>query len=414
MGWATRWLRSLLGGRKESREHKHTTSSVATGPHDRRDKRRWSFKSGRDSSCSAVPIPAPNRADDIAWLRALYAETETEQSKHAIAVAAATAAAADAAVAAAQAAVAVVRLTNHGRGIIFGSVHERLAAVKIQTAFRGYLAKKALRALKALVKLQALVRGYLVRKQAEATLHSMQSLIRAQETVRTQRSRALRRGSLERREETRSNHAPPFHSGRLSGNIENQSSGFDWSPKTVEIDTFYPKSKSSRRMSPSALDTSGDESFPCHFPGRIPIPEIDKCRCSSTAQSTPRYMSSGTAIAPPTPAKSPYGGDAIFRRLLNTIDCPSYMSSTSSFEAKLRSQSAPKQRPEPSGTRKRVPLSEVVIEQSRSSLSGVGRQKPSRWVHDALDFKRVVVGRLDKSLDLTTETEGNSLSQRRR
>ncbi|KAG0486394.1 hypothetical protein HPP92_008489 [Vanilla planifolia] len=114
---ATRWLRSLLGGRKESREHKHTTSSVAAGPHDRRDRGRWSFKSGRDSSCSAVPIPAPNRADDIAWLRALYGkQRRTEQGQHAIAVAAATAAAADAAVAAAaQAAVAVVRLTNHGR-----------------------------------------------------------------------------------------------------------------------------------------------------------------------------------------------------------------------------------------------------------------------------------------------------------
>lgn len=39
------------------------------------------------------------------------------------------------------------------------------------------------------MKLQALVRGYLVRKQATATLHSMQALIRAQATVRSQRTR---------------------------------------------------------------------------------------------------------------------------------------------------------------------------------------------------------------------------------
>lgn len=37
--------------------------------------------------------------------------------------------------------------------------------------------------------MQALVRGYLVRKQTAATLHSMQALIRAQTSVRSQRAR---------------------------------------------------------------------------------------------------------------------------------------------------------------------------------------------------------------------------------
>lgn len=48
-----------------------------------------------------------------------------------------------------------------------------------------------MRALKGLVKLQALVRGFLVRKQATATLHSIQALIRAQATIKSQKSHRL-------------------------------------------------------------------------------------------------------------------------------------------------------------------------------------------------------------------------------
>lgn len=46
-----------------------------------------------------------------------------------------------------------------------------------------------MRALKGLVKIQALVRGFLVRKRATQTLYSMQALIRAQTSVRSQRAR---------------------------------------------------------------------------------------------------------------------------------------------------------------------------------------------------------------------------------
>lgn len=57
----------------------------------------------------------------------------------AIQVAAATAAAADVAVAAAQAAVAYVRVTNHRSRLTGAGDRENLAAVKIQSLFRGYL-----------------------------------------------------------------------------------------------------------------------------------------------------------------------------------------------------------------------------------------------------------------------------------
>ncbi|KAL9247282.1 hypothetical protein vseg_020729 [Gypsophila vaccaria] len=68
-------------------------------------------------------------------------------------------------------------------------VRQEWAAIRIQTAFRGFLARRALRALKALVRLQALVRGRLVRKQAAVTLRCMQALVRAQAHVKAQRVR---------------------------------------------------------------------------------------------------------------------------------------------------------------------------------------------------------------------------------
>ncbi|KAL0425018.1 UNVERIFIED_CONTAM: hypothetical protein Sradi_1036600 [Sesamum radiatum] len=378
MGKATRWLRGLLGLKKDKQ---NVDSNANSG--GKMEKRRWSFVKPAKDSGGLAQIPVHVPPADAAWLRSLVADSEKEQNKHAIAVAAATAAAADAAVAAAQAAVAVVRLTSQGRE-----------------------ARKALRALRGLVKLQALVRGYLVRKRAAATLHSMQALIRAQSAIRSQRARRSTnnehlfqpemraRKSIERFDEARSDQ---FHSKRISASYDPYLNAFDESPKIVEIDTYGPKSRS-RRMS-TCMSEYGDDQYyqvtsssplPCSFPNRLPIPDCrhvqdldwgytEEDYKFATAQSTPRFACTGRANAPTTPAKS-VCGDSFFRPYSNY---PSYMANTQSFRAKLRSHSAPKQRPE-LGPKKRLSLNEVMS--SRTSFSGVRMQRSCSQVQEEFEF----------------------------
>ncbi|CAL4958718.1 unnamed protein product [Urochloa decumbens] len=484
MGKAARWFRSLLGGggggrnkEQQGKDHQQRRASSTAPAPPPADRKRWSFarSSSRDSAEAAAAAAAAKervaegsvrgggnaaiaRAAEAAWLKSLYGgDTEREQSKHAIAVAAATAAAADAAVAAAQAAVEVVRLTSQGPAFAGGSGGSVVldprgragAAVKIQTAFRGYLAKKALRALKALVKLQALVRGYLVRRQAAAALQSMHALVRAQATVRAAaRGRAVPqlpplhhhppvrpRFSLQERyasDDTRSEHgaAAAAYSRRLSASIESASygsSGYDRSPKIVEMDTGRPRSSSRASSlrtvadddwyaaqsvsSPLLLPFNGGAGAPPRIavPSSRCFPEYEWCAPEkprpATAQCTPRCAAAPFLAAPPTPAKSVCGaggGGGYGNHYVASPNCPGYMSSTQSSEAKTRSQSAPKQRPEQQQPRKRVPLSEVVLQESRASLSGVvamAHHKPCGGgaAQEAFDFRAAVVSRFERA-----------------
>ncbi|KAL3520613.1 hypothetical protein ACH5RR_018762 [Cinchona calisaya] len=114
-------------------------------------------------------------------------EAENEQNKHAYSVALATAVAAEAAVAAAKAAAEIVRLTAAAR--YSGKSEEEIAAVKIQAVFRGYTARKALRALRGLVRLKTMVQGQCVKRQATTTLRCMQTLAHVQSQIRARRIR---------------------------------------------------------------------------------------------------------------------------------------------------------------------------------------------------------------------------------
>ena len=97
-----------------------------------KDRKRWSFARSSNPTSSSSHLGALSGSCD----------GTLDASKHAIAVAAATAAVAEAALAAAHAAAEVVRLTSGGDGGACGSnrrLAQEVAAVRIQSAFRGYL-----------------------------------------------------------------------------------------------------------------------------------------------------------------------------------------------------------------------------------------------------------------------------------
>ncbi|KAF8007257.1 hypothetical protein BT93_K1301 [Corymbia citriodora subsp. variegata] len=156
----------------------------------RKSKKKWFGKSSTldlvssaEETVLAVPAPPPPPPVEDVKVKPV----EDEQSKHAYSVALATAVAAEAAVTAAQAAAEVVRLTTASHYL--GKSKEEIAAIKIQTAFRGYLARRALRALRGLVRLKTLIQGQSVKRQATTTLRCMQTLARVQSQIRSRRIR---------------------------------------------------------------------------------------------------------------------------------------------------------------------------------------------------------------------------------
>lgn len=464
MGKAAKWFRALLGIKKSDPQ----SSPTRTDSKPAKEKRRWSFvKSYREkdqhhhatrpstgdrrkggSYGESTPVPPPMEYVD-----------GVDPNKRAIAVAAATASAAEKAVAAAQAAAAVVRLTSSGRSTVNSvayvsascGVPEDWAAVKIQASFRGYLARRALRALKGLVKLQSLVRGHIERKKHADKMRSMQALLRAQARARAMRalvsesSQSSSKSSLhhhpgpatpEKFEHViRAKSARHDQSSMLKRNSSKSKSkvildqekahsgNWNWlehrmdevlsdqrgpptrtvlmddekSDKILEIDTgkphFTPKRKNLLNSSHHALssdqnshsfttskDSATHQTLPspssCEVQSLSPLKfshgEVDEASFC-TADNSPQFYSASSRggssrRGPFTPTKS----DGSRSYLSGYSDHPNYMAYTESSKAKLRSLSAPKQRPfERSGSAKRNSVHGLGAESRSSAQKGI-------------------------------------------
>lgn len=381
MGKTGKWIRSFLTGKKDKEKEKCTTNQNSTItvenpvtpitnlPNTPKERRRWSFR--RSSATATAPCRDMNSAEPIAMSQPavqVTSDSENEQKKHAMAMAAATAAAADAAVAAAQAAAVVIRLTAAATEKT--SAIEEAAAIKIQSVFRSYLARKALCALKGLVKLQALVRGHLVRKQATATLRCMQALLTVQARARAQRIQmveeakpASQRQSIHRKstQENRYRHTNYDIDRSMEENIKivemdlGQSKG---STKSRNSYSHHPQAEGvEHRFSTHYASSNRAYSKPdnCQVsPAPSALADMSPRACSghfedyslNTAQSSPQYYS---AVSKPDPSRVPFAFPRPDYAESLSYDYPlfpNYMANTESSRAKVRSQSAPKQRPD--------------------------------------------------------------------
>ncbi|VAI13209.1 unnamed protein product [Triticum turgidum subsp. durum] len=176
MGKAGRWLRSFLTGKK-ARDKGADDGLPAPAAKERR---RWSFRrpaasaSARDTSSATSGCHGKGQLASTSSHCFLEVHAVTVQDQHAVG-------------AAAPHEVAITAATAPPEGSARDA--EEAAAVKIQAAFRSYLARTALCALRGMVKLQAIVRGQLVRRQADMTLRRIQALVAAQRRVRAERLR---------------------------------------------------------------------------------------------------------------------------------------------------------------------------------------------------------------------------------
>ncbi|KAI5010797.1 hypothetical protein ZWY2020_012934 [Hordeum vulgare] len=392
MGKAGRWLRSILagkkgGGRRGDRRGQSQCDStplaelpVAASP---REKRRWSFRRPAPPvKTAAAPSPL---ALEPGGLSVAVPERELEQSKHAVAVAMA---AADA---------AVIRLTPPEAEDdinLYATPVQEAAAARIQATFRGYLARKALCALRGLVKLQALIRGHLVKKQARATLRRLQDLLMAQTGVRAQRMRMLE--DEDHAAAAPVDHWSPQHPRRRRSYVSPHASARDGQVRRGACQDRRDGHGGAVAAGPEQLLGRGERTMVEGRPAsRLlrPRPVLASASAAFTEITSPRaYSGRFEDFEPATTRVSAYvpAGYAADEGESASEFFPNYMANTQSSRAKARSQSAPKQRPdspsplERQPSRRRggpAPLPRSVKMQRSSSHVGVPCSAAATYAH---------------------------------
>ncbi|GAV82279.1 IQ domain-containing protein/DUF4005 domain-containing protein [Cephalotus follicularis] len=155
--------------------------------------------SGSDSTTletvTLPPLPSPSHPQPVE-LRLTEVENEENKQDYSLAVSSAAAAEASAAaddddddndesvVAAAAEVVGLHKVTRFA-----GKPTDEVAAIRIQTALRGYLARRALQSLRGVVRLKTLMEGTAVKRQASNTLKCMQTLSRVHSQIHSRRIR---------------------------------------------------------------------------------------------------------------------------------------------------------------------------------------------------------------------------------
>ncbi|KAL8503285.1 hypothetical protein ACS0TY_022142 [Phlomoides rotata] len=294
MGKASKWFKALLGFKKPD-----PSNNPSQKPHS---KRRWSFA-------------LSHRGKD------------RRRSQDAVA--------------------AVVRLTAGGgntthAGGGFNSVahvtrnaagywgREESAAVMIQSHFRAYLSRRALRALKALVMLQALVRGQILRKHY----------------VRRLRQMLTKRTPQMQRKSSRSNSYNVTYDHEASPLIRLARS-WEQDDKILEVDTWKPRHNHIFRTPQSSIQYF--QRFPVSGEIRplshLKFDDNENENDFTTAENSPQYYSASSMGGSSSSRRTPFHTPAKSDNSSGYSDYPSYMAYTESSKAKLRSLSAPKQRP---------------------------------------------------------------------
>ncbi|MCE3050513.1 hypothetical protein HAX54_047407 [Datura stramonium] len=345
MGKANKWIRNFLMmmGKKEEREKKEEKSIERTGTPTAscqstpKVKRRWSFKK---SSSMERNNHKSNRSFDLKFNHRLNTQSSMLEfdilEKHHKA-----------------------NLTEKGaigqKTYITGRIKDA-AATRIQAAFRSYLARKALRALRSLVRLQALVRGHLVRKQTAVMVRGMHSLMVIQLRARVQRvqmaeeahtlnSRKSQKVSSENNQLTRVCSIEKMdvsiqEKGRVhkKNSTKNKSSGKENGLSTSESHRLSV-SRSHQILqtcpSPSTLSHMSTISYNRHIEDfSFNAPEKGFEHCSHVS----------TTISPKTPFSMAHSENpnSIFSSATLAL---TYMYNTESSRAKARSHSEPRQRP---------------------------------------------------------------------